>query len=236
VLKAIGEAGGAATTLALTRALGKGLRRTVISCRALAEADYINLFGSGLCRTRPLGWQELEKDGEHYSGSRYSYLDVSYVELQALRVIGELGGAGTVAAVADVLELPRREALALCKDGLGVWDYVDVYASSLVRMKRRGWQELEKAGYDAFKYSKLGISLGELEVLKAIGKVGGETTVKALASAVGMARRETTIYCQALGQGDYIDLFVSGSCQMKRKGWQKLEEHREAEETGRPAR
>ena len=27
----------------------------------------------------------------------------------------------------------------------------------------------------------------------------------------------------ARAQGDYIDLFVSGLCQMKRKGWQQLD-------------
>ncbi|MFQ5814854.1 MAG: hypothetical protein ACE5I2_16875, partial [Anaerolineae bacterium] len=151
---------------------------------------------------------------------------VSYVELQALKAIGEAGGAATVQAVADALGLPRREAYALCRDGLGPWEYVDVYRSGLIRMKRRGWQELEKAGYSASKHSQSGISLGELRALEAIGEAGGEATVKAVAGVLGMARSEAAIYCQALGQGDYIDLFVSGLCRVKRKGWQELGKHR----------
>ncbi len=228
-LKAIGEAGGAVTTLRLARTLGKGLQRTTIDCRVLAEADYVNIFASGLCRMRPLGWQELEKDGQRYPGAAYSYLDVSDVELQALRAIGEAGGATTVRAVAELLQLPLREALALCKDGLGVWDYVDVYSSGLIRMTRRGWQELEKADLDARRYQQAGISRGEQDVLKAIGEAGGESSVRAVAEALRMARREARIYCQALGQRDYLDLFVSGRCFMKKKGWQKLEEIQQAE-------
>ncbi len=47
--------------------------------------------------------------------------------------------------------------------------------------------------------------------------------MKELASRLGMARREAAFFCQALGQGDYIDFFESGLLQMKRKGWQQLD-------------
>ena len=178
---------------------------------------------------RPLGWQELEKDGHRYPGAAYSYLDVSDVELQVLRAIGEAGGATTVRAVAELLQLPRREAVALCKDGLGVWDYVDVYDSGLIRMTRRGWQELEKAGFDSRKYQQAGISRGEQDALKAIAEAGGEATVRAVADVLSMPRRQARTYCEALGQRDYLDLFVSGKCFIKKKGWQKLEEIQQAE-------
>jgi len=61
VLKAIGFADGAATVLVLSRTLGKGQMRVSLDCQVLAEADYVNMFESGFCRMRPLGWQELER-------------------------------------------------------------------------------------------------------------------------------------------------------------------------------
>lgn len=221
-LKAIGKAGGAATVLVLSRTLGKGLKRVSIDCQALAEADYINMFESGFCRIRPLGWHELEKDGERYTGAAYSDSEVSYVELQVLQALAEVGGAIPLFTLCEQMEMSRREMSILCNE-LGQDNYIDLFRSQLIRLTRRGWQELEKAGLVGYGYPHPDISLGEQKLLRAISEAGGEVAVKELASRLGIARREAAIFCQALGQRDYINLFVSGLCQMKRKGWQELE-------------
>ena len=222
VLNAIGKAGGATTVLVLSRTLGKGQVRVSLDCQVLAEADYINMFESGFCRIRPLGWQELEKDGERYAGGVYPNSEVSYVELQVLQAIAKVGGAIPLFTLCEHVEMRRREMSILCNE-LGQDNYIDLFHSQLIRLTRRGWQELEKVGLTRYRYPYPDISLGEQKLLKAIGEAGGETTVKELPDRLGIARREAAIYCQALGQGDYIDLFVSGLCQMKRKGWQQLD-------------
>ena len=222
VLKAIGKAGGATTVLVLSRALGKGQMRVSLDCQVLAEADYINMFESGFCRIRPLGWQELEKDGERYAGAAYPDSEVSYVELQVLQAIAKVGGAMPLFTLCEHVEMRRREMSILCNE-LGQDNYIDLFHSQLIRLTRLGWQELEKAGLVDFRYLHPDISLGEQKLLTAIGEAGDEVTTKELASTLGIARREAAVYCQALGQGDYIDLFVSGLCRMKRKGWQQLD-------------
>ena len=222
VLKAIGRAGGATTVLVLSRTLGKGQIRVSLDCQVLAEADYINMFESGFCRIRPLGWQELEKDGERYAGAAYSDSEVSYAELQVLKAIAEVGGAIPLFTLCERMEMSRREMAILCNE-LGQDNYIDLFHSQLIRLTRRGWQDLEKAGLVDFRYPYPDISLGEQKLLTAIGDAGDEVTAKKLASTLGIARREAAVYCQALGQGDYIDLFVSGLCQMKRKGWQQID-------------
>ena len=231
VLKAIGKAGGATTVLVLSRTLGKGQMRMSLDCQVLAEADYINMFESGFCRIRPLGWQELEKDGERYLGAAYSDSEVSYVELQVLQAIAEVSGAIPLLTLCERMEINRREMSILCNE-LGQDNYIDLFHSQLIRLTHRGWQELEKAGLVGYSYPYPDISLGEQKLLKAIGEAGGEVRVKELASTLGIARREAAIYCQALGQGDYIDLFVSGLCWMKRKGWQQLDKLVGTEERG----
>ena len=221
-LKAIGKAGGGATVLALSRTLGKGQMRISLDCQVLAEADYINMFESGFCRIRPLGWQELEKDGERYLGAAYSDSEVSYLELRVLQAIAEVSGAIPLFTLRERMEMRRREMSILCNE-LGQDNHIDLFRSQLIRLTRQGWQEVEKAGLVSYRHRHPDISLGEQKLLKAIGEAGDEVTAKELASGLGIARREAAIYCQALGQGDYIDLFVSGSCRMKRKGWQQLD-------------
>jgi len=228
VLKAIGKAGGAAIVLVLARTLGKGQKRVFIDCQALAEADYINMFESGFCRIRPLGWQELEKDGERYPGAAYSDSEVSYVELQVLQALAEVGGALPLFTLYEQLEMSRREMAILCTE-LGQDNYIDLFQSKLVRLTKPGWKELEKVGLAGYGPPHPDMSLGEQKLLKAIGEAGGEVTVKQLASTLGTARREAAIFCQALGQGDHIDLFVSGLCRIKRRGWQQIDKLREAE-------
>jgi len=223
VLKGIGRAGGATTVLVLSRTLEKGFRRVFIDCQALAEADYINVFESGFCRIRPLGWQELEKDGERYAGAAYSDSEVSYVELQVLKALAEAGGAIPLFTLSEQMEMRRREMAILCSE-LGQDNYIDLFQSKLVQLTKQGWKEVERIGLiGGYEYSRPTMSLGARNLLKALGEAGGEATAKELASTLGIARREAAIYCQALGQGDKIDFFVSGLCQMKRKGWQELE-------------
>jgi len=228
LLKAIGKAGGATTVLVLSRTLGKGQMRVSIDCQALAEADYINMFESGFCRIRPSGWQELEKDGERYLGAAYSDSEVSYVELRVLQAIAEVSGAILLFTLCERMEMRRREMSILCNE-LGQDNYIDLFRSQLIRLTRQGWQEVEKAGLVNYRHRHPDISLGEQKLLKAIAEAGDGATAKELADTLGIARREAAVYCQALGQGDYIDLFVSGLCQLKRKGWQQLDKLKEAE-------
>ena len=223
VLTAIGKAGGASTVLVLARTLGKGQKRVFIDCQVLAEADYINMFELGFCRIRPLGWQELEKDGERYAGAAYADSEVSYVELQVLQAVAEVGGAIPLFTLYQQMEMSRREMAILCNE-LGQDNYIDLFRSKLVRLTKQGWKEVERVGLiGGYGYSRPAMSLGEQKLLKAIGEAGGDATAKELASTLGMARREAAVLCQALGQRDCIDFFVSGLCQMKREGWQELE-------------
>jgi len=93
-------------------------------------------------------------------------------------------------------------------------------------MKRAGWQESEKGGYQRPEVSQLGLTDEELQALRIIGQAGGDTHVKAVAQELGIDRREVTILCEPLAEGDYIDLFRSGRCIMKRRGREALEQAR----------
>jgi len=183
-LRVIGEVGGAATVRKVARLLGRPPTRTHNDCDVLAKADYIDLLDSGLCRVRPVGWQELEKRGHHFTGATFRYLDVSYLELHVLMAIAEAGGATTLLALRGTLDIEKSELSALCQ-GLGQSGYLDLFQSGLCIITRAGWQHLGKAGYRRSKDSPNATD-EEFRVLKAIGDAGGQASLKVLVSRLGM--------------------------------------------------
>ena len=216
-LKAIGEAGGAASVLEVSHRLGRTRNRTIGLCEALGEADYINLFDTDVCRMKRLGWQEFEeRQGQRrYARRLYHYIDVSPREFAVLQALAELGGAANLSALAHKLGVERRDVFPLCQT-LGREEYVHLFQSRLCMLNRRGWQQLEKGGY--YRSPKaLNVSHEEFQVLKVIGEVGGEVHVAAVAEKLRTDR------IGVRKQRDFVDLLLSGLCLLKRKGWEELE-------------
>ena len=220
-LGVIGEAGGAATIRRVAHLLVRPPTKTHNDCEVLAEADYIDLLESGLCRMKPRGWAELEKRGHHFPGSSFPYLDISYRELHILMAIAEVGGATTLLDLRRTLDVDKSELLSLCR-GLGQDGYLDVFQSGQCIISRRGWQELNKGGYVQREDSP-NVSEEEFQVLKVLGSVNGPSTLRSLAYTLGMERRDLVRLCHALGERDFVDFYQSGQCTIKKKGWEELE-------------
>ena len=219
-LRVIGEVGGAATVRKVARLLERPPTKTRNDCEVLAEADYIDLLDSGLCRIKPLGWQGLDKRGHHFTGASFPYLDVSYRELHVLMAIAEVGGAKTVLDLRSTLDIEKSELLALCQ-GLGQEGYLDLFQSGQCVLTRRGWQELDKGGYIPRKDSPK-VSEGEFQVLKTLATFDGPCTLGVLTHMLKMERRDVAKLCNALGERDFVDYFQSGQCLIKKKGWEEL--------------
>lgn len=145
-------------------------------------------------------------------------------EVEALRVIGEVGGAATVRKVARLLGRPPTRTHNDC-EVLAEADYIDLFDPGMCRMKPRGWQELEERGhhFTGATFRHLDVSYRELHVLMAIAEAGGATTLLALRGILDIEKSELAALCHGLGQGGYADVFQSGLCSITRVGWQLLE-------------
>ena len=64
----------------------------------------------------------------------------------------------------------------------------------------------------------------ELQVMEAIKKRNGETTVSAVAKDIKMSLDYTRVMCRSLGMADYLDVFRSDKIKLTHKGWKALEE------------
>ena len=58
----------------------------------------------------------------------------------------------------------------------------------------------------------------EMEVLKAVKKRNGETTVSAVAKDIKMSLDYIRVMCRSLGQADYLDVFRSDKIRLTLKG------------------
>jgi len=62
----------------------------------------------------------------------------------------------------------------------------------------------------------------ELEVLKAVRKKGGETSISAIAAEIKMSSDYARIVCRGLGMDDYLDVFSRGRVRLTEKGMATL--------------
>ena len=73
----------------------------------------------------------------------------------------------------------------------------------------------------------------EFEVLKALRKKGGETTISAIAAEIRMSSDYARIVCRGLGMADYVDVFNNGRVRLAEKGIEALRKvPREEDEAG----
>ena len=232
-LRVIGEAGGAATVRKVARLLGRGPTKTHKDCEVLADADYIDLYVSGACRMRDLGWQELEKQGHHFTGEAFHpYLKISYGELQLLMAIAEEGGSTSLMALRRTLTMDKDELRDLATL-LGEERYIDLFHSGQIVLTRRGWQELDTGGYRRSEDTPA-VSDEEFQVLQVLSSFKGPSTIRVLGQMLGMEerRRDLVKLCNALGERDLIDYYQSGQCVLKKRGWEELEKRGVAEPEG----
>ena len=62
----------------------------------------------------------------------------------------------------------------------------------------------------------------ELELLKALGDLGGSTAITAAARKAGVSTDYARIILDSIGRYDYVDTYRSGKVDLTRKGWQEL--------------
>ena len=62
----------------------------------------------------------------------------------------------------------------------------------------------------------------DLEVLKALGDLGGKVRVKAIARKAGLMVPYPKLICNSLGKHDYMNVAGSGMCKLTAKGYQAL--------------
>ena len=66
------------------------------------------------------------------------------------------------------------------------------------------------------------VSGTELEVLKALGELGGKAHVMRVAGKAGLRTNYAEMICNSLGRQDYMDVLASGTCELTAKGYQAL--------------
>lgn len=132
--------------------------------------------------------------------------------LEAIEAIEKLGGKATISAVASKLRIEVSYARLLC-NSLGRADYIDVLATEVCRITPQGKSYLSKE-----KKEEKMPSVSEQKALEAIEKLGGEATLSAIASKVGIEIIYVRQICNSLGKADYIDILATEVCKITPKG------------------